>query len=137
MRAFPDETREPGTPRTVLVMNPPFMNKPTHEEIARQAQEFWQDRGCPTGCDTQIWLEAEQALTNGLPATVFSERAVAETAAESLVEFHVSPALPEQEAIQIALQKQTARAPQVPHHTGPKAKPAETGKPLWSKPHSS
>jgi len=113
------------------------MNKPTHEEIARQAQEFWQDRGCPTGCDTAIWLEAEQALTNGLPAALFSERAVAETAAESLVEFHVSPALPEQEAIQTALQKQAARAPQVPHHTGPKVKPPETGKPVWSKPHSS
>ena len=113
------------------------MNKPTHDEIARQAQEFWQDRGCPTGCDQAIWLEAEQALTNGLPATVFSARAVAETAAESQVEFHVSPALPEQEAIQIALQKQSARAPQEPHHTGPKAKPPETGKPLWTRPHGS
>lgn len=113
------------------------MNTPTHDEIARQAQEFWQDRGCPTGCDTVIWLEAEQALTNGLPAALFSERAVAETTAESLVEFHVSPAFPEQEAIQIALQKQTARAPQVQHHTGPKAKPPETGKPLWTKHHSS
>jgi hypothetical protein len=87
------------------------MNKPTHDEIARQAQEFWQDRGCPVGCDQATWLEAEQALTNGLPATLFTERAVAETAAESLVEFNISPALPEQEAIQIALQKQTARAP--------------------------
>jgi hypothetical protein len=90
------------------------MNKPTHEEIARQAQEFWQDRGCPVGCDVAIWLEAEQALSNGLPAALFSDRAVAETAAESLVEFHVSPPLPEQEAIQIALQKQTSRAPQKP-----------------------
>jgi hypothetical protein len=88
------------------------MNKPTHDEIARQAQEFWQDRGRPVGCDMATWLEAEQALSNGLPAGNFSERALAETAAESLVEFHVSPALPEQEAIQIALQKQSARAPQ-------------------------
>jgi hypothetical protein len=113
------------------------MTTPTHDEIARQAQEFWQDRGCPTGCDTAIWLEAEQALTHGLPSARFSAQAVAETAAESQVEFHVSPALPDQEAIQIALQKQEARAPQLPHHTGPKAKPAETGKPVWPKAHSS
>lgn len=113
------------------------MNTPTHDEIARQAQEFWQDRGCPTGCDTEIWLEAEQALIQGLPADRFTERAVAETAAESMVEFHVSPALPDQAAVQAALQKQTARAPQVPHHTGPKGKPPESGKPVWSKPHSS
>ncbi len=113
------------------------MNTPTHDEIARQAQEFWQDRGCPAGNDTEIWLEAEQALSHGLPADRFTERVVAETAAESLVEFHVSPALPDQEAIQAALQKQTARAPRVPHHTGPKAKPPESGKPVWQKPHSS
>jgi len=86
-----------------------LMNKPTHDEIARQAQEFWQDRGCPVGCDEAIWLEAEQALTSGLPANGFTGR----TVAESLVEFHVFPALP----------KQAARAPQGPHHTGPKAKP--------------
>lgn len=113
------------------------MKTPTHDEIARQAQEFWQDRGCPAGCDTEIWLEAERALSNGLPADRFSERAVAETAAESLVEFHVSPALPDQEAIQAALQKQTARTPQIPHHTGPKGKPPESGKPVWPKAHSS
>ena len=113
------------------------MTKPTHDEIARQAQEFWQDRGCPTGCDLAIWLEAEQALTNGLPADTFAARASAETAAESNVEYHLSPAQTEQKSIQAAMQKDAARAPQEPHHTGPKGKPPETGKPLWNQPHSS
>jgi len=114
-----------------------FMTTPTHDEIARQAQEFWQDRGCPTGCDIALWLEAEQALTSGLPADRFAARASAETAAESEVEYHLSPAQTEQKSIQAAMLKDAARAPQAPHHTGPKSRPAETGKPLWNKPHSS
>ena len=114
-----------------------FMTKPTHDEIARQAQEFWQDRGCPTGCDVALWLEAEQALTSGLPADTFAARASAEMAAESEVEYHLSPAQTERKSIQAAMQKDAARAPQAPHHTGPKSKPPETGKPLWNQPHSS
>jgi len=96
------------TPATSVMF---CMNTPTHDEIARQAQEFWQDRGCPAGCDLAIWLEAEQALTSGLPASLFSERAVAETAAESLVEYHLSPALPEQEAVRAAMPNPSARKP--------------------------
>ncbi|MET0261494.1 MAG: hypothetical protein ABW223_01255 [Rariglobus sp.] len=34
-------------------------------------------------------------------------------------------------------QKKDARAPQTPSKVAPKAQPAETGKPVWSKPHSS
>ena len=104
---------------------------PTHDEIARHAYELWQDRGCPEGRDTELWHEAERQLQGGGQAA-FTERAAAETAAESVVEFNISPAPPEQDAIQAALQKQEARAPQVPHHTaGPKAKPAPPGKPIW------
>jgi len=91
----------------------------------------------------EIWLEAERQLSEDQPAAEnqkndsLAERARKETAAESVVEYNISPAVPEQEAIKAALQKQSARAPQVPHHQGPKGKPAETGKPLWDKPHSS
>jgi hypothetical protein len=117
------------------------MNQPTHEEIAAKAHTLWKDRGCPEGIDNEIWLEAEKQLRAGEPPgresrDAFTRRATAEAAAESRDEFHLSPAASEQQAIRAALQKQDARAPQVPHHTGPKGKPAETGKPLWDKPHS-
>lgn len=113
------------------------MTTPTHEEISLQAQQLWRSRGCPDGCDDEIWLEAERNLRHGPAADIFVARARAETAAESVVEYHLSPAPTEQQSIQAALLKDEARAPQFPHHTGPKAKPAETGKPLWSRPHSS
>jgi hypothetical protein len=100
------------------------MSTPNHDEIARHARKLWHDRGCPADRDTEIWLEAEREL---------NERA----AAESETAYHLSPAQTEQKSIQAATQKDDARAPQVPHHTGPKAKPAETGKPLWTRPHSS
>jgi hypothetical protein len=111
------------------------MNTPTHDTRARHAYELWQDRGCPDGCDTEIWLEAEQQL-RGDGRAAFIARVAGETAAESVVEYNISPAVPQQEAIQAALQKSDARAPQVPHHTGPKGKPPVTGKPVWPKAHS-
>jgi hypothetical protein len=113
------------------------MPTPTHDEIARQARQIWQNRGCPSGNDTEIWLEAERTLNEDPAADTFAARARSETAAESEVEFHLSPAPTEQKSIQAAMQKENARAPQVPHHTGPKVTPATTGKPLWSRPHSS
>jgi hypothetical protein len=114
----------------------PIMPIPTHDDIAQLAHELWQDRGCPADRDLEFWLEAERLLSGGKTAEIFTERARAETAAESNVEYHLSPAGTEQEAIKAAMLKQSSRAPQTPHHTGPSAKPAETGKPLWSRPHS-
>ena len=113
------------------------MTTPTHDEISQEAQQLWQNCGCPAGRDTEIWLKAERKLNEGPAADTFAARASAETAAESEVEYHLSPAQSEQKSIQAAVQKEDARAPQVPHHTGPKTKPAETGKPLWTRPHSS
>lgn len=119
------------------------MKTPTHDEIAERAYRIWQDRGSPEGSDIEIWLEAERQLCdNSAQGTKqehkpFAERAKEETAAESVVEYQISPAIPQHEAIKAAIQTQEARAPQVATHTAPKGKPAETGKPLWSKPHSS
>lgn len=102
---------------------------------------IWQDRGCPEGIDTEIWLEAERqlawdsALAKRSGPDSIADRARAETAAESMVEYHISPAMPEQEAIKAAQVKE-ARAPKTPKAPAPKAKPAETGKPLWDRPHS-
>lgn len=117
------------------------MKTPTHDEIAVKAHSLWKDRGCPEGIDNEIWLEAENQLRGDQPPGPesrgsFSRRVQTEAAAESRDEFHLSSATTEQEAIQAALQKKDARTPQVPHHTGPKGKPAPPGKPLYDKPHS-
>ena len=66
-----------------------------------------------------------------------TERLRGEMASESEVEFQITPAVPDDEAIKAALQKRDARAPKAPTKTAPHAKPPETGKPLWDKPHSS
>ena len=97
------------------------MNAFPHVEIARQAESLWRARGCPVGRDLEIWLEVEQQLSQGSPPAggrqpeSFTERAKAETAAESVVEYYISPAGSEQEAIQAAMQK--------PDPLAPKAKP--------------
>jgi hypothetical protein len=113
------------------------MTTPTHDEITQEAQQLWQNYGCPAGRDTEIWLNAERKLNGDPAADTFVARASAEAASESEVENLLSPAQSEQMSIQAAMQKEDARAPQVPHHTGPKTKPAATGKPLWTRPHSS
>jgi len=132
------------------------MNTPTHEEVAIRAYHNWQHRGSPAERDTDIWLEAERQLTekssaaksdatahetlasvSAKGAATWAERVKSETAAESVVEYHISPAVSDEEALKAALQKKEARTPQVAHHTGPRGKPPESGKPLWNKPHSS
>ena len=132
-------------------------NSPTHEEITQRAQKIWQESGNPSGRDNEIWFEAERQLTAGATdanaesgrkqalrtttqskgTTDRAEQIKVETAAESMVENHISPAISEDEAIKAALQKKEARAPKVATHTGPKSKPVESGKPLWNKAHSS
>ena len=113
------------------------MPTPTHEEIALHALQLWHDRGCPDGRDTEIWLEAERQLNEDRTADTLAERAVAAATAKSEIEYHLSPAQTEQESVKATMHKEAARAPHVPHHLGPKAKPPETGKPLWTHPHGS
>jgi hypothetical protein len=112
------------------------MTTPTHDEIALEAQQLWHNCGCPAGRDTEIWLEAERKLKEDPAPNTFAARASAEAASESEVDNLLAPAETEQKSIQAAMQKEEARAPQVPRHTGPKPKTPETGKPLWSRPHS-
>lgn len=130
-------------------------NLPTHEEIAARAHRIWQEQGEPSGYDVANWIEAEQQLaaaasgpsaeevksqaprTTTESKTEFANRAKVETAAESVVEYNISPAIADEEALKAALQKKEARAPMFPTHVGPKAKPPESGKPIWSHPHSS
>lgn len=133
------------------------MKTPSHQEISERAYHLWLDRGSPHGRDVEHWHEAEKQLSKGANgssadagasdasqtnseskgANSLADRLKAETAAESVVEFHISPAVSDDAAVKAALQKKEARAPKVPAHTGPKPKPPETGKPLWNQPHSS
>ncbi len=119
------------------------MKTPTHDDIAQQAHHLWQDRGCPTNCDTAIWLEAEQQLCTSQAeeseprADAFVTYARGFNRPENPISYQVPPAATEQQVMQADQQKEDARAPQVPRHTGPKGKPPESGKPIWSKSHSS
>jgi hypothetical protein len=132
-------------------------NTPSHEEVTRRAEEIWKAQGCPTGRDTEIWLEAERQLSTGhatpSPSGGPQDRgngnsqatppATARTAADpkppeagASGEQTPSPS-PIQAEAQSAQLKKSSRAPKAPTKTAPKAAPAETGKPLWKKPQSS
>lgn len=120
-------------------------NSPTHEEISHRAQKIWSSRGSPSGCDTEIWYEAERQLSvespesegSGSPQSN-SSSGRSERAAGPLHGGETPAPSPDDTAAKVAVQKSAARAPQ--HQHGNKAwKPAppESGKPLWDKPHSS
>ena len=70
-------------------------------------------------------------------ASARTEHLRGQMASESEVEFQITPAIPDNDAIKAALQVREARAPIHPGKNAPHAKPTESGKPLWSKPHSS
>ncbi len=36
---------------------------PSSEDIAKRAYEIWEEEGCPTGCEEQHWLQAEEELS--------------------------------------------------------------------------
>lgn len=52
-----------------------------HAEIARRAEQLWQERGQPSGQDEAIWLEAESQLQSAAEA-----RPVAGTASRPYVD---------------------------------------------------
>lgn len=106
------------------------MNTLTHRQISERAFEIWQDGNC-TGDATAIWLDAERQLT--AERVEAKPRFTAHNVSNSPAESHGERTLSDQ-AIQ---RKKANRTPQLPTHTGPKSAPAESGKPLWNKPHSS
>jgi len=107
------------------------MKTPTHDDVALRAYCNWQSYGCPEGSDIANWFEAEDQLS----AEASDGEGGAEGDADSgtLSESQSASAVAEQ----AALQRKEARAPIVPQHAAPNTRPPETGKPLWSKPHSS
>lgn len=108
------------------------MTTHSHDIVAQRAYHIWQESGCPSGRDEEIWYEAERALgtgpsvASGTPSPDGEHKAV-------LGESHSAHAVAES----AAQQRKEARAPITAHKSAPKAKPPETGKPLWSQPHSS
>ncbi len=113
-------------------MSNPF--PPTHKDIARQARQLWQDRGCPDGKDMELWLEAERMLNAG-ENQAFTERAKAETAAQSVVEYQISPPIPQNEAIKAALPQKPAPAKR-PSRDTLKNPPAAPGNTIKTGPYS-
>ena len=109
-----------------------LMNAPTHEEIAQRAHQIWQDSGCAGNADAH-WFEAERQLSE----ITFSPRAHPGTPVSSPQETLSEGRRPDAIEQREAQQKREARAPQRPTHTAPTTVPAQTGKPLWSQPHSS
>lgn len=96
---------------------------PSYEDISRRAAEIWKARGQPVGRDLDIWLEAERQLKAALPASQdptvndrsesgsLAEQVKELTAAESVVEYQMSPAPSEDRAIRAAVQIENATAP--------------------------
>jgi hypothetical protein len=129
-------------------------NSPSHEEITQRAREIWQQSGSPDGHDTEIWLEAERQLLAGTQdpdsssathqsprttseskgAVTLSDKISSDSSSSGTVEHAIRP---DEAAVKAARQKKEARAPKFPTKDNPKAPPAETGKPLWDRPHSS
>jgi hypothetical protein len=68
-------------------------------------------------------------VTSGVPNTG--------QAAKPLPTAPAKPQDPDEIAAKARLQRQAARAPRMPGHSAPKPTPAQSGKPIWDKPHSS
>lgn len=100
-------------------------NTPTHEAITQRAREIWENKGKPQGRDDECWLEAEQQLKGSAED---HSRAPKNSSPGTISEAESDHAKSEQTA---ELRKE-AMAPQTPHTTAPKQKPAIAKKPLWN-----
>ncbi len=104
-------------------------NPPTHDAIAERARKVWAAEGNPTGRDTAIWLSAEQQLSippeEKIPGAVplspaqIAAKLTSETAAESVVEFHLPSSTSEDAAVRAALQTPESRGTPPPDKTAP------------------
>jgi len=127
-------------------------NAPSHESVTQRAEQIWRERGCPSGQDTAIWLEAERQLTTTaaalhVPSSPAGRGNGNSQAGHSAADpkatppAHEHPAAaphptPAEAAAITDQQKKSARSAKQPVKSAPKAKPPESGKPIWDKPHS-
>jgi hypothetical protein len=49
-------------PLTHPAASPARLHEPPETEIQKTAYYLWQQKGCPDGCDLDIWLEARELL---------------------------------------------------------------------------
>jgi hypothetical protein len=66
-----------NSPTVCTPVTPP--PPPTREQIQALAHALWMDRGCPQGCDVEIWLEAEQQLRGVVEPLADSNRVDVDT----------------------------------------------------------
>jgi len=107
------------------------MQPPLHQAIAERAYQLWELNGCPEEQDVENWLTAERELTGESSDT--PEPSPAHEPVWTKKETETDSALAEK----AAQQRHDSRAPIKPQIKAPTFPPAETGKPLWSRPHSS
>jgi hypothetical protein len=118
-------------------------NSLSHDDISRKAYALWEQRGRPWGFESEIWLDAESQLRAEAREAEETRQSNVENVArraDDRGEAHAAATTPttvDHRTATAEVQKREARAPQVPHHTGPKPQPAPPGKPIWSKAHSS
>jgi len=107
------------------------MQTPIHQAIAERAYQIWEMNGYPEERDIENWLDAERQLTAESPDAV--EPSPAHEPVWTKPASQSDAALAEK----AAQQRHDSRAPITPQIKAPTFPPAETGKPLWSRPHSS
>src|SRR5215204_6259088 len=115
-------------------------NTPSHEEVARRAEEIWKAQGCPTDRDTEIWFEAERQLSsrtatpspsggaqdrgngNSQPGSAAGSSTTADPQPpeSGATEDKIPPASPIQAEAQSAQLKKSSRAPKSATKTAPK-----------------
>jgi hypothetical protein len=68
MKTLPHRTTQTGVP-------PGTHAEPQEAEIQKAAYYLWQSKGCPEGCDLDLWLEARELLRHRLaPGTAETGR---------------------------------------------------------------
>ncbi len=97
-------------------MNP---NSPSQTDVSQRAYEIWEAEGRRYGRDHEDWLSAERQVSSAT-----AERIKSETAAESIVEYHISPAVSDDDAVKAALQPKPASGPNPALKPKPPSNPA-------------
>jgi hypothetical protein len=116
------------------------VKQPTHEEISLRAYQLWKERGAEHGNDQELWFEAERQLQAAAAFEADENQGHAPPAdgnPEPKAQVAHSPSVVDAKQQQIEQQKKAARAPMVPTHAAPAAKPPVSRKPIYPVQHSS
>lgn len=71
-------------------------NGQIQEEIAKRAYHFWEAAGCPTGRDSEFWLQAEsELLTANKPASVSAKSGIGPARSAAPTSTPINPTQPQ------------------------------------------